>query len=63
MLNDTQFKPVTVDGLTLVVDGNFGAQTEAQVKVFQDKCGENQTGRVNQQMLFNLSMGGCRGHN
>jgi hypothetical protein len=23
------------------------------------KCGEKQTGRVNQQTLFNLSQGGC----
>jgi peptidoglycan hydrolase-like protein with peptidoglycan-binding domain len=52
-------RALRADGETLVVDGTFGTQTEAQVKVFQGKCGENQTGRVNQQMLFNLSMGGC----
>jgi len=54
-------RALRADGETLVVDGHFGAQTEAQVKVFQGKCGEKQTGRVNQQMLFNLSQGGCNG--
>ena len=52
-------RALRADGETLVVDGDFGAQTTAQVKVFQGKCGEKQTGRVNQQMLFNLSQGGC----
>ena len=46
---------------TLVVDGDFGAQTDGQVKVFQGKCGEKKTGRVNHQTLFDLSMGGCNG--
>jgi peptidoglycan hydrolase-like protein with peptidoglycan-binding domain len=54
-------RALRADGETLVVDGSFGAQTEAQVKVFQGKCGEKRTGRVNQQMLFNLSQGGCNG--
>jgi peptidoglycan hydrolase-like protein with peptidoglycan-binding domain len=54
-------RALRADGETLVVDGDFGAQTTAQVKVFQGKCGEKQTGRVNQQMLFNLSQGGCNG--
>jgi peptidoglycan hydrolase-like protein with peptidoglycan-binding domain len=52
-------RALRADGETLVIDGDFGAQTEAQVKVFQGKCGERPTGRVNRQMLFNLSQGGC----
>jgi peptidoglycan hydrolase-like protein with peptidoglycan-binding domain len=54
-------RALRADGETLVVDGAFGAQTEGQVKVFQGKCGEKKTGRVNHQTLFDLSMGGCNG--
>ena len=31
-------RALRADGETVVVDGDFGAQTKAQVKVFQDKC-------------------------
>ena len=45
----------------VVVDGDFGAQTKAQVKVFQDKCDIEKSGRVNDQTSFFLSQGGCNG--
>jgi peptidoglycan hydrolase-like protein with peptidoglycan-binding domain len=52
-------RALRADGETLAVDGAFGAQTERQLKMFQEQCGEKQTGRVDQQTLFNLSQGGC----
>jgi zinc D-Ala-D-Ala carboxypeptidase len=52
-------RALRADGETLAIDGGFGGQTETQLKAFQEKCGEKQTGRVNQQTLFNLSQGGC----
>jgi peptidoglycan hydrolase-like protein with peptidoglycan-binding domain len=54
-------RALRADGETLVIDGDFGAQTKAQVKVFQDKCDIPQSGRINDQTSFFLSMGGCGG--
>ena len=53
-------RALRADGETVVVDGDFGAQTKAQVKVFQDKCDIEMTGRVNDQTSFFFSQGGCR---
>ena len=52
-------RALRADGETLAVDGDFGGQTERALKAFQENCGEKQTGRVNQQTLFDLSQGGC----
>jgi peptidoglycan hydrolase-like protein with peptidoglycan-binding domain len=54
-------RALRADGETLVVDGDFGPQTRAQVKVFQGKCGIKRSGRVNDQTAFFLSQGGCNG--
>ena len=54
-------RALRADGETVVVDGDFGAQTKAQVKVFQDKCDIEKTGRVNDQTSFFFSQGGCNG--
>ncbi len=54
-------RALRADGETLVIDGDFGAQTKAQVKVFQDKCNITQSGRVNGQTSFFFSQGGCNG--
>lgn len=54
-------RALRADGETIVVDGDYGAQTKAQVKVFQAKCGIKQTGRVNDQTSFFISQGGCNG--
>jgi len=52
-------RALRANGETLVVDGDFGSQTAAQVKVFQGKCDVKKTGRINEQTLFFLSQGGC----
>ena len=52
-------RALRADGETLVVDGNFGAQTRNQVKVFQGKCDLGKTGRVNGKTAFHLNQGGC----
>jgi peptidoglycan hydrolase-like protein with peptidoglycan-binding domain len=52
-------RALRADGGTLAVDGDFGGQTERALKTFQEKCGDKQTGRVDQQTLFELSQGGC----
>jgi len=52
-------RALRADGESLAVDGDFGGQTERQLKAFQEKCGEKRTGRVDQQTLFDLSQGGC----
>lgn len=49
-------------GADLVVDGNFGAQTERAVKAYQKSNHVRQSGVVNQQTRFFLSMGGVIGH-
>lgn len=54
-------RALRADGETVVVDGDFGAQTKAQVKVFQDKCDIEKSGRVNDQTSFFFSQGGCNG--
>lgn len=54
-------RALRADGETLVIDGDFGPQTTAQVRVFQGKCDVRETGRINQQTLFFLGMGGCNG--
>ena len=54
-------RALRADGETVVVDGDFGAQTKAQVKAFQAKCHIDETGRVNEQTSFFLSQGGCSG--
>jgi peptidoglycan hydrolase-like protein with peptidoglycan-binding domain len=54
-------RALRADGETLVIDGDFGTQTQTQVKVFQDKCNIDQSGRVNDQTSFFLSQGGCGG--
>jgi peptidoglycan hydrolase-like protein with peptidoglycan-binding domain len=56
-------RALRADGETLVVDGDFGPQTRAQVKVFQTKCDIRVTGRVNDQTSFFLSQGGCNEDN
>ena len=52
-------RALRADKETLVVDGDFGAQTKAQVKVFQAKCDITETGRVSGKTAFFLSQGGC----
>ena len=54
-------RALRADGETLVVDGDFGAQTRAQVKVFQEKCDLAKTGRINGKTAFHLKQGGCNG--
>jgi peptidoglycan hydrolase-like protein with peptidoglycan-binding domain len=54
-------RALRADGETIALDGDFGAQTEDRVKVFQRKCDIRQTGRVNGQTSFFLSQGGCTG--
>jgi peptidoglycan hydrolase-like protein with peptidoglycan-binding domain len=52
-------RALRADGETLAVSGAFGGQTERALMAFQENCQEKQTGRVDQQTLFNLSQGGC----
>ncbi len=52
-------RALRADGETLTIDGDFGPQTRAQVRVFQEKCDIRVTGRVNDQTSFYLSQGGC----
>jgi len=54
-------RALRADGETVVVDGDFGTQTKAQVKVFQGKCDIEKSGRVNDQTSFFFSQGGCNG--
>ena len=54
-------RALRADGETLVVDGDFGPQTQAQVEEFQTKCDIKVTGRVNGQTAFFFSQGGCNG--
>jgi peptidoglycan hydrolase-like protein with peptidoglycan-binding domain len=54
-------RALRADGETLVVDGDFGTQTRARVKVFQGKCGLTRSGRVNGKTAFFLGQGGCNG--
>ena len=54
-------RALRADGETVVVDGDFGSQTRAQVRVFQEKCDIKVTGRVNDQTSFFFSQGGCNG--
>ncbi len=54
-------RALRADGETLVIDGDFGPQTRAQVKVFQGKCGLVKSGRVNDKTAFFLGQGGCNG--
>jgi peptidoglycan hydrolase-like protein with peptidoglycan-binding domain len=54
-------RALRADGETVVVDGDFGAQTKAQVKAFQAKCDIDETGRVNGRTSFFFSQGGCNG--
>ncbi len=54
-------RALRADGETLVIDGDFGAQTTAQVKVLQGKCGLKKTGRIDEKTHFHLAMGGCKG--
>ena len=56
-------RALRADGETVVVDGSFGPQTKARVKVFQTKCDIKVTGRVNDQTSFFLSQGGCNDDN
>ena len=56
-------RALRADGETIVVDGSFGPQTKARVKVFQTKCDIRVTGRVNDQTSFFLSQGGCNHDN
>ncbi len=56
-------RALRADGATLVIDGDFGTQTRAQVRVFQEKCDIKVTGRVNGQTSFFFSQGGCNGDN
>jgi peptidoglycan hydrolase-like protein with peptidoglycan-binding domain len=48
-------------GATLVVDGDFGTQTESAVKRYQKAVGGRQTGVVNERTRFYLSMGAVIG--
>ena len=56
-------RALRADGETLVIDGDFGPQTRAQVRVFQEKCDIKVTGRVNDQTSFFFSQGGCNEDN
>ena len=56
-------RALRADGETVVVDGDFGPQTRAQVRVFQEKCDIKVTGRVNDQTSFFISQGGCNDDN
>jgi peptidoglycan hydrolase-like protein with peptidoglycan-binding domain len=56
-------RALRADGETLVIDGDFGQQTRAQVRVFQEKCDIRVTGRVNGQTSFFFSQGGCNDDN
>jgi peptidoglycan hydrolase-like protein with peptidoglycan-binding domain len=56
-------RALRADGETLVIDGDFGTQTRAGVRVFQEKCDIKVTGRVNDQTSFFLSQGGCNEDN
>jgi peptidoglycan hydrolase-like protein with peptidoglycan-binding domain len=49
-------------GAELVVDGDFGAQTEGAVKQYQEANGVKQSGVVDDHTRFFLSMGGVIGH-
>jgi peptidoglycan hydrolase-like protein with peptidoglycan-binding domain len=48
-------------GATLVVDGDFGSQTEAAVKRYQKAVGVPQSGVVNENTLFFLKQGAVIG--
>jgi peptidoglycan hydrolase-like protein with peptidoglycan-binding domain len=48
-------------GGTIVVDGDFGPQTTAVVKQYQEAQGNAQTGRVEARTRFMLCMGGVIG--
>lgn len=48
-------------GGTIVVDGDFGPQTTAVVKLYQKAQGQTQTGRVTGDTRFMLCMGGVIG--
>ncbi len=52
-------RALRADGEKLTIDGDFGPETRAQVRVFQKKCGLKQTGRVNDTTAFHLGQGGC----
>jgi Putative peptidoglycan binding domain len=52
-------RALRADGETVAVDGDFGSQTKAQVKVFQRSCDIDQTGRVDGRTAFFFSQGGC----
>jgi peptidoglycan hydrolase-like protein with peptidoglycan-binding domain len=54
-------RALRADGETLVIDGDFGTQTRARVREFQEKCDIKVTGRVNDQTSFFFSQGGCGG--
>ncbi len=54
-------RALRADGESLVVDGDFGQQTKAAVRQFQDKCDLKKTGRVTDTTAFFLGMGGCNG--
>jgi peptidoglycan hydrolase-like protein with peptidoglycan-binding domain len=56
-------RALRADGETVVVDGDFGTQTKAQVKQFQEKCNIDKSGRVDDQTSFFLSQGGCNADN
>ena len=56
-------RALRADGETLVIDGDFGPETRAQVRVFQEKCDIKVTGRVNDQTSFFFSQGGCNDDN
>ena len=49
-------------GASVVVDGGFGPQTQAAVKSYQRANGVKQTGVVDQDTRFFLTMGGVIGH-
>lgn len=52
-------RALRADGAAAVVDGDFGTQTRMRVLALQDSCNVEQTGRVDEQTSFFLSMGGC----
>jgi peptidoglycan hydrolase-like protein with peptidoglycan-binding domain len=54
-------RALRADGAAIVVDGDFGAQTTSRVAAFQGSCDITQTGRVDGDTVFFLSMGGCGG--